>query len=106
MAFIHGAKRIVCLWRLNAGHDRVAIRLGRGGGRVSAMSNARTRGREEEKQQDFFTSFRELTMEMRQNETRDERRETRGEKNERRSGEARRRRKGEGKKGSRGRSEG
>jgi len=85
--------------RLNAGHDRVVIRLGRGGGRVSAMSNARIRGGEEEKQQDFFTSFRELTMEMRQNETRDE-------KNERRSREARRRRKGEGKKGSRGRSEG
>lgn len=63
--------------RLNAGHDRVVIRLGRGGGRVSAMSNARTEGGEEEKQQDFFTSFRELTMEMRQNETRDERRETR-----------------------------
>lgn len=62
--------------RLNAGHDRVVIRLGRGGGRVSAMSNARTEGGEKEKQQDFFTSFRELT-EMRQNETRDERRETR-----------------------------
>lgn len=61
--------------RLNAGHDRVVIRLGRGGGRVSAMSNARTRGGEEEKQQDFFTSFRELTMEMRQNETRREERE-------------------------------
>lgn len=73
---------------------------------MSAMSNARTRGGEEEKQQDFFTSFRELTMEMRENETRDERRETRDEKNERRSREARRRRKGEGKKGSRGRSEG
>lgn len=49
---------------------------------MSAMSNARTEGGEEEKQQDFFTSFRELTMEMRQNETRDERRETRDEKNE------------------------
>lgn len=35
---------------------------------------------EEEKQQDFFTSFRELTMEMRQNETRDERRKEREEK--------------------------
>lgn len=66
--------------RLNAGHDRVVIRLGRGGRRVSAMSNARIRGGEEEKQQDFFTSFRELTMEMRQNETRDERREEREEK--------------------------
>lgn len=44
---------------------------------MSAMSNARTEGGEKEKRQDFFTSFRELTMEMRQNETRDERRETR-----------------------------
>lgn len=49
---------------------------------MSAMSNARTEGGEEEKQQDFFTSFRELTMEMRQNETRDERRETRGTRGE------------------------
>lgn len=83
--------------RLNAGHDRVVIRLGRGGGRVSAMSNARTEGGEEEKQQDFFTSFRELTMEMKQNETRDERRETRdekNEKNERRSREAEKREEG------------
>lgn len=47
---------------------------------MSAMSNARTRGGEEEKQQDFFTSFRELTMEMRQNETREERGERRGER--------------------------
>lgn len=47
---------------------------------MSAMSNARTRGGEEEKQQDFFTSFRELTMEMRQNETRDERGERRDER--------------------------
>lgn len=47
---------------------------------MSAMSNARTRGGEEEKQQDFFTSFRELTMEMRQNETRDEGRGTRDER--------------------------
>lgn len=70
---------------------------------MSAMSNARTEGGEKEKRQDFFTSFRELTMEMRQNETRDEKREEREEKQ--RSREARRR-KGEGKKGSRERNEG
>lgn len=67
---------------------------------MSAMSNARTRGGEEEKQQDFFTSFRELTMEMRQNETRDERRETkrtRGEAEKREEGgKARERRAREG----------
>lgn len=57
---------------------------------MSAMSNVRTEGGEEEKQQDFFTSFRELTMEMRQN----ERRETRDEKNERRSREAEKREEG------------
>lgn len=62
---------------------------------MSAMSNARTEGGEKEKQQDFFTSFRELTMEMRQNETRDERRETRrtrGEAEKREEGKARERR--------------
>lgn len=82
--------------RLNAGHDRVVIRLGRGGGRVSAMSNARTEGGEEEKQQDFFTSFRELTMEMRQNETRDERREERKEREEKQRSEKKERRGKEG----------
>lgn len=80
-----GAKRTVSLLmeRLNAGHDRVAIRLGRGGGRAGSKAECRQcqtleaeegRRRRRRSNETSLLGFRELTAEMRQNGTRDERR--------------------------------